>query len=408
MLADELVWVKDAGTAVLMRWNGTAWANVAQLAADQYRLDTSGQAPITDLRLPFALLGVANPSRSQPAWSPSPPMASALRVWAALPNAPGLNSALVNGQGGAASTNTTVVLLHQYLWPALDSGSVPNTGQYIDTDMEVWITADQEASTFSAFDPELDELWDVVFDDAGSGDPADELAELDPGLPRVGNGQQVHYTIHYVNHGTATAKGVTVSLEAWRSLRLQGAAHEVDPERGGVDWIDVTLGDIGPGASGTRSVVGTINTANVAAECSLTRRGMRRLPTAGAARRADLRRQHRCGGAADRLAVGRAPGRHPGAHRSDDRRARGVYPGGQERGVGLGRRRVGCAADHPAAAGAIWRCRQRALRQCRRRGRRVGVRRSTWAPPPMARSTSCGRRPRTPLETPAPGPTGRP
>jgi len=67
MAADILVWVRDDATALLLEWQGDYWDFVTTLDGSQYRFQPSEQGypiPITDLRLPFALLGITNPANT--------------------------------------------------------------------------------------------------------------------------------------------------------------------------------------------------------------------------------------------------------------------------------------------------------------------------------------------------------
>ena len=71
---------------------------------------------------------------------------------------------------------------------------------------------------------------------------------LNTGLPPVGNGQPVSYTLTYRNHGTGTAQGVTADVTALYALSLAGGQHQT-----------VGLGDVGPGQEASVTLYGAVN-----------------------------------------------------------------------------------------------------------------------------------------------------
>ncbi len=62
--ADTLVWVTGSQTAQMLRWNGAAWADALPggLPPEDFRFTAHAPASLTDLYLPFNLLGIADPA----------------------------------------------------------------------------------------------------------------------------------------------------------------------------------------------------------------------------------------------------------------------------------------------------------------------------------------------------------
>ncbi len=89
MSAKYLVWVKDGNTAQLMQNSGGNWSLVSALGANNIRQS----AGLTDLYLPFSLLGISNASSLGILAVASEE--GALRLWAASPDKNPLNSARV-------------------------------------------------------------------------------------------------------------------------------------------------------------------------------------------------------------------------------------------------------------------------------------------------------------------------
>ena len=91
LAADRLVWVRDAGDALLLSWDGSAWGSGVALDAAHYRFGASAAdhrsiPPVRQARhrqpgdLPAGLIALASEE-------------GALRLWATLPNTNPVNSA---------------------------------------------------------------------------------------------------------------------------------------------------------------------------------------------------------------------------------------------------------------------------------------------------------------------------
>ncbi len=237
--ADTLVWVQDAHTASLLRWDGSAWANAAPLSAAQYRFDATMGDAQTDLYLPFDLLGMTPgaPLGLLAFATEEPAPDVGLRLWATLPNVNPVNSLGSNRNAAFAGQGVHFTLSHFYHWAALADGVCPNGsdgsagGGYADFDLRLKVTANPPAAAIAGRGGGL--FW--------LPDPAQAAARLlsfmQYAYRPVNDGEEVLYTVNYRNAGTEMERGV------WLALSAVGPLHLLD--------TTVALGDIAAGASGT-------------------------------------------------------------------------------------------------------------------------------------------------------------
>ena len=196
MAADRLVWVRNAGEALLLTWDGGAWSQGAALDAEHYRFRGlvngmgAGRAQrTTDLYLPFAMLGITDPATSPLDLIALASEEDALHLWATLPNTNPVNitaARSVTGLAGTAAAETLVFdLTQRYHWDQVGSGLCPNgsTGssiRYGDTDLQMQLSASPATASYSFIQDGLLDLQDLL----GSGaPPADMPIQL--GLPAV-------------------------------------------------------------------------------------------------------------------------------------------------------------------------------------------------------------------------------
>ncbi|MBN1180206.1 MAG: tandem-95 repeat protein [Anaerolineae bacterium] len=261
MTADYLVWVRDARTALLMHWDGSAWISDTLLLPAWYRFDAalsnpstgSGAAGHTDLYLPFDLLGIADPASTPLNLVAFASENDALRLWATAPAANPVNSSRVVETGVFAGEEQEFALTQRYHWDGLGAGVCPNGSegstpfQYPDTDLQGRISADPVGTAYAFVDDNLFWLWELLL---GS-PPADITSLLEPlmsaDLPRVGNGQLISYTIRCHNQGAYTATNVVADVQALYALALVGGDRQIP------------LGDIGPGEEDTVTFYGVVD-----------------------------------------------------------------------------------------------------------------------------------------------------
>jgi len=255
MAADYLVWVRDADTALLLEWQGDAWNWAMTLDESQYRFQLSAPGypvPLTDLRLPFALLGITDPANTTLEMLALASEENALRLWATLPDANPINSARV----AETRAEGEFALSQSYTWPQLSGGVCPNgsdglsAASYPDTDVQVRLVVEPAGIVYSYMNDALFGLWATLLQ-GETPDMSSQLGWLSAEHPRVGANQTLTYTITYRNLGTDTARGVWVEVQAYYTLRLSGgSAHRT-----------LLLGDLAPGQEGQVSFIGTIDLA---------------------------------------------------------------------------------------------------------------------------------------------------
>ncbi len=255
MAADYLVWVRDADTALLLEWQEDAWNWVMTLDESQYRFQSSAPGypvPITDLRLPFALLGITDPANTALEMLALASEENVLRLWATLPDTNPVNSARV----AETRAEGEFALSQSYTWPQLSGGVCPNgsdglsAASYPDTDVQVRLVVEPAGVVYSYMNDALFGLWATLLQ-GETPDISSQLSWLSADHPRVGANQTLTYTITYRNLGTNTARGVWVEIQAYYTLRLSGGS----PHR------TLLLGDLAPGQEGQVSFIGTIDLA---------------------------------------------------------------------------------------------------------------------------------------------------
>ena len=130
--ATHMVWVRDAGTATLMRWNGNAWVIDQALGEPNFRftLDSSR----TDIALPFAWLGLTAAASLKVVAVASEEQR--LRLWASFPDKNPL-SVLHDDAGAFKLTNA-------YTFPSLGSGVRPNGGTTPGANGALTLTSDSD------------------------------------------------------------------------------------------------------------------------------------------------------------------------------------------------------------------------------------------------------------------------
>ncbi|MGC9395308.1 MAG: tandem-95 repeat protein, partial [Anaerolineae bacterium] len=247
MGADYLVWVWNTDTAVLLEWTGSEWDLAATLTPAEYRFDASTGGGLTDLYLPFAMIGIADPVSATLDMVAFASGQATLDLWAVMPPDNPANSALVVETTDDPTTQN-FALSHSYHWDSLGAGICPNGSDgstptpYIDADVQVHATVDPAGTVYSYLDDGLFWLWELLLGDRLS----DITSQFATGHPRVGDGQTLTYTLEFQNEGTVTATNVFADVAAHFALRLPDGdvpdlVHQIVP-----------LGDLAPGE--TRSV----------------------------------------------------------------------------------------------------------------------------------------------------------
>ncbi|MCZ7568702.1 MAG: proprotein convertase P-domain-containing protein [Ardenticatenaceae bacterium] len=149
MRADYLIWVQDAGTASLLRWDATYETWRAVDGEWGFAFDPAGDAPTTDLYLPFTLLGIGDPTAASLSLAAFASEDDGLRLWATLPARNPVNSPRV-----LDAVITTGVqqfpLTHSYAWPSLGDGICVNGSNQLAVNSEQSIVNSEQSSLFTA------------------------------------------------------------------------------------------------------------------------------------------------------------------------------------------------------------------------------------------------------------------
>jgi hypothetical protein len=128
--------------------------------------------------------------------------------------------------------------------------------QYPDTDLKVSISADPVGTTYSFVGDDLFWLWESLFDPDRPADLSESFTFMDADHPPLGDGQEVLYTVHYRNQGTAPANGVWLDISARYALRLPDGDHLPAQQR---DHQIVQLGNVAPGDEGVATFRGVVD-----------------------------------------------------------------------------------------------------------------------------------------------------
>jgi hypothetical protein len=262
--ADYAVHVRDAATAVIKQWNGSAWITATLLGHSGAVPPTPAGPPVyrlvgdqiprrTDLYIPLGYLGTnaGNPLRiaafvtEEPYSSGSLPC---LRV-----GAPDLNPLNCGAEWNPLARKDTIrtLTLPQYLaFDSLPSGVLPNAGRYSGAAPAIAVDAQPRGAVVGYLQSDR---YDVLT----PGQPID--ADLDGVIDHpitgiesgvVGDGQTVTYTVVVRNGGEGAMPGVVITATARGALQLPGGNPSVFP-----------LGDIAPGQAATLTITTTVDTA---------------------------------------------------------------------------------------------------------------------------------------------------
>jgi len=254
--ADALVWVRDAQTALLVRWDEDAgnWTIQGPLSSTEYQYDAEVNGGQTDLYLPFDRIGLT-PGGSLDLVAFATEEGS-LNVWATLPNANPLSSGQVVETATLADGDAHFALLHGYHWDSVGAGVCPNGSDgssqaYPDTEVQAQLSATPEGVAYSLLNSNLFWLWERLTSDKPA-DVSSFFNMMNTEHPRVGADQTVTYTLRYRNAGTEPATNLYADVAAHYALRLTSGDARME------------LGDLAPGAERTISFQGVVDLARSA------------------------------------------------------------------------------------------------------------------------------------------------
>lgn len=255
MAADYLVWVRDAQTATLLRWNGSAWVAASNMAQNsQFQFIAGLNNGQTDLYLPFRRLGITDPAATALDVVALASEEGILNLWAAMPNGNPLNSPRIVGAIDSAAP--TFALSYRYHWDNLGAGICPNGSltpaapQYTDSDLHATLTV-EPAGTMRRMDAAQRWQWQALGGDAAD---VDWLLGMSESGAVLGDGSIVTFTLRVENWGTVAATGVLGDVSSYHALQLSGGAH-----------LLVNLGNIAPGSQSSQTFVATVDRATALA-----------------------------------------------------------------------------------------------------------------------------------------------
>jgi subtilisin-like proprotein convertase family protein len=258
MQADLLVWVEDSYTATLMRWSGGSWVTDTVLSTSEYRWAVG----VTDLYLPFSLLGVADPASTSLTLLAAATEEDALRLWTVFPERNPVSGAqAVNPLAGVA-TEHVFALTHAYQWSSLGPGVCPYTQAwleppaspgFVDGDLRADLSVEPLGTTYALLGDDLFWQWQTLF--LQPGPKSLQFTFLDHDHLPLGQGDVVTYTLRIANHGASAATDVKALVSAYYALSLTGGVHD-DPGYREYRLLDV--GTVAPGTVVTATFTGVV------------------------------------------------------------------------------------------------------------------------------------------------------
>jgi len=308
MQADYLVWVRDHSTATLLRWDGNDWVVSHQLpvasrqspvirhqspvagrqspvASHQssvvrrpspvagHRSPVTGnqtfagirdtQHPprntqhvsrITDLYLPFDLLGIGDPAATPLTLLAVASDENALRLWATMPEQNPVDSARVVGPLAEAAPAHIFALTKAYHFPSLGGGLCPSAlTRFKNSDVRAELSVTPPGTAYRLHGDDLFWQWQTLFQ--GAGPRSAQFTFLDHTHPPLKQGQTITYTLRLSNRGLLPATDVKVLLSAYYALHLPGSTEDNSGYR---EYRTLDVGAIAPGATAVVTFTGTV------------------------------------------------------------------------------------------------------------------------------------------------------
>ncbi len=241
MNADAMVWVRDAETALLLRWQDAEgrWQIQGPLSDAEYQYDAEVNGGQTNLTLPFERIGLAaGGSLDLVAFAAEE---GSLDLWATLPNANPLSSGRVVETAAFEDGDARFALLHRYHWDCVSAGICPNGSDgtspaYPDTEVQAQLSATPQGVAYSLLDSDLFWLWEQLAGDKPA-DVSSFFQMMSTDHPQVGGNQTMTYTLRTRNTGTEPAAGLYAKVSAHYALHLTP----------GFSDRQIPLGDLAPG-----------------------------------------------------------------------------------------------------------------------------------------------------------------
>jgi uncharacterized repeat protein (TIGR01451 family) len=254
LAADYALWIASSAQISLLQWDGAAWQSLDLPDGLLMQHDPAAEVPVTDISLPFSALGLAGPSGTLDLVAFATEEAGPLRLWAAIPAANPLNSALVVRNAPAAESVSTLALTHRYRI-TLDQNTPYRNGFGIaeggtcrrSADLvRFGVTETAGGMLYTPFDPSIQ----LAAPDPTVPDLRLRLADLlDNSAPPVVPSTLISYTISYDNPTTRALNNVYALVES-SDLTFSGCNL-------------LALGNLGAGARGSKTISGRSGSSDV-------------------------------------------------------------------------------------------------------------------------------------------------
>ncbi len=232
--ADTLVWVTGAQSAQLLRWNGAAWLDALPggLPPANFRFTAQPPASLTDLYLPFSLLGILDPAAAPLDVIAFGSQKDALRLWTVFPILNPHDSPLLSKLLYRLPDQHHLVMMNAFHWDNLALGQSPNLSRFMDVDVRGLLRAEPLGRIT---DSRVNSLYNMLSPYLFPSNAA----------PLVGDGEVISYTLYYINASGAANPADHLLLQVTSSgpLELPGGTLVVKPD-GTTGYVQVL--DLGP------------------------------------------------------------------------------------------------------------------------------------------------------------------
>jgi Bacterial Ig-like domain (group 3)/Bacterial Ig-like domain len=248
--ADTLVWVTGSQFAQIKRWDGAAWSDALPggLPPADFRFTAHYPASLTDLYLPFDLLGITDPATTPLDMIAFGSQKDALRVWAVFPILNPHDSPLLSKLLHRLPDQHHLVMVNAFHWDNLGLQQSPNLSRFLDVDVRGLLRTEPIGRIT---DSRVNSLYMML------------SPYLFPSnaTPLIGDGQVIHYTLYYINASGAAMPNEHLLLKVTSTgpLELPGGTLIVKPD-GTTGYYQVL--DLGPmqlGDLGSVEFTGVVN-----------------------------------------------------------------------------------------------------------------------------------------------------
>ncbi len=259
--ADTLVWVTNTQTAQFLRWNGTAWYDALPggLPPEVFRFTAHAPRSITDLYLPFELLGISDPTTTPLDLIAFGSEGDALRLWTVFPIFNPHDSPILSRLLFLLPDQHNIVMWHGFHWNNLALEQSPTSSRYLDVDLRAIIQSNPTG---------------VISDTRNYGLFLRTLFKSGRVTQLLGNNQAVNYTLDYLNTGGASAPGERLVLRVTThgSMVLQGGTPITNPDGSQGYFQQFDLGPVEPLSRGKVAFTGMVTYSQPQVEYELCRR----------------------------------------------------------------------------------------------------------------------------------------